>query len=298
MKGSVLALLIFSVLVLPAVAFFSFRMRWINNTFSSGHVALRFFYDCQSPGNLTDVVEDVYQGEDPGVIINCPPQGDGSDEVAALPEREALFYSEQDGATIGRWQPGDSFNLENDWTSTNGWWTAASSVLDHTLVGPLWGIGSSTPTHDWVSVGNAGDYPITLAVELKSESVGDSESVLDSIIEPLDGIFSHPHGGDAVDPATDETWMQSRRYDTRLAEKIEVTVERVTYEGIPIAGTQTTLPLAAAFTQTIALGKLAVNEVGYIQFTWKWISDDTDNDYQNMIFDYSVEFTSGVTSDE
>lgn len=247
---------------------------------------LRFFYDCQTPSGAGNVIETRFALDDLGAKVECQPDGDGSDEA------NALHYSAEDGATIGRFVAHDTFNLEKNWSPANGWWRTLSSMIDHTSVSPTW--GAEHQALDMFSVGNAGDQPLLLSLTLQTEEFNQFEVIANVLHEAWDGKFSHPSGGDNVDPYTDEEWVSlgesGRQYNVELADRILVKVERVNAAGevVPVGSYDGTL--TQLWDRPVELGQLAPNEVAHIRFTWQWLDSADNQDYQGYFFDYSLHF--------
>lgn len=256
---------------MPVAAFFTAQATVTNNTFSTGTLALRLFYDCIGEEENTAL---------DSAIVDCSGEGQN--------ERGSLRYLPADGATYD--DDDFIFNLEGDWTQDNGWWAGLSSAIDHTLIFPGWEF--STPPFsesDILSVGNSGDLPLTLTMNLNFENAG-----VDEENEPKDGL--NPNGGDRIDPWNDSEWEteEERTYYKNLAKVINLRVERVDGVGGVLETTSGNL-FDLVNGVPIEFGELSPNEVANIRFSWD-MEEEAGNVYQNRIFDYAIVFD-GVQAD-
>ena len=260
----------------PVAAYFTAQANVINNTFSTGTLGLRLFYDC------SNVEEQRYGFGHDRAVVECPIDGDGS------LERDALKYDAADGATEDAPNTGDIYNLEGDWTPFNGWWAGLSSAIDHTLIYPGW--SASTPPwqdSDLLSVGNSGDLPLDLTMTLSFEAYQQYFEGHPLSWEPRDG---EDPGGDRVDPRNDFGWVNflGREYNTDLAEAINLEWERVDNDGNALySGSGTLADIIAG--APLDLGSLEPNEVAYVRFNWD-MPEDAGDEYQGLVFDYSIGF--------
>ena len=255
---------------MPVAAFFTAQATVTNNTFSTGNLGLHLFYDC-------DGQEETFPQDVNSAIVDCTVDGQA--------ERGALKYEVADGADYDALGAGTIANLDDPFTPANGWWDGLSSAIDHTFIFPGW--EASTPPHqnsDLLSVGNSGDLPLALSLNLNFENNGANEDV-----EPLDGL-AEPNGGDRIDPWNDADWgtEEGRTYYKNLAREINLDVERVDHTGAHLASANGTL-FDLINGSAIDLGELAPNEVAYVRFNWD-MNEDAGDAYQNRIFDYSVIF--------
>jgi hypothetical protein len=263
---------------------------------------------------------------DTGAYVECP-----ADDAIALSgqsagewEQAALLYagattwfgvpSNNDGATL---VADEVFNYEGAgntglWTTANGWYDALSSPQDWTNVYPGWntfvGAGSieanteviAMNEGDFLNIGNAGSVPLSaLTLQTVLEASGVSEGV-----EPLQGLLdvagpdsigdTFVGGGDRIDPLSDAGWVTAGKvYDAALANMIYVKVDRMD----PSTGTATeiysgTVAGLTGVTPDVLLGTdgLEPNEVVTLRFNWE-MDSDADNTYQDMLFDYRMNFT-------
>ena len=92
-SGITILLLLVLVAMIGSHALFSDQVFTENNTFSTGTVQLKLFYDCQGDGfnpgldevTYTDLVSGTLPGGDTGAIVGCPLGG-----VAGAGERAGL----------------------------------------------------------------------------------------------------------------------------------------------------------------------------------------------------------------
>ncbi len=277
----------------PVWAYFTHSVRITNNTFASGTAALRLFYDCRTPSDVGDVQEQTFGMDADSAIVECQIDGDGSDETTLPPQRKALVYSTSDGGTMSYRTEGDLFNLEQDWTSLNGWWGGLSSAMDHTLIYPGWGSDSAMidESTDVLSVGNSGSVPLTLFVTMQLEAFDEDEVAEATVIEPQDGFSGTPTGGDRVDPYLDTDWLTTHAYDPHLADKLHVRIERLNGFGEVQPGATYEDVLSSLIDQPLTLLVVQPNEVALVKFSWWWDQVGTPEDVQNRFFDYRTVFT-------
>ncbi len=273
-------------------AYFTSSVSASNNTFATGSLQLRLFYDCRTPNNQGDVVEETFGPSNDFAIVECPIDGNGADErEQASTDSEALKYALDDNATFGLIDGGDIYNLEalaTRWTPANGWWAGLSSPMDHTMVYPGWSRRTNPDGYqqsDLLSVGNAGSLPLDLYLTMNYEAYDLSE-----IVEPLDGLLSNPLGGDRIDPQNDVQWNLTKSYNVALANRIELRIERVDNHGFVVGTSTYTGSFASLMNTPLQLDQLEPNEVAFVRFNWRWLDGENDNEFQNTFFDYSIKF--------
>ncbi len=282
-----------------------------NNTFTTGSLQLKLFYDCRtvSGANASDLVTQTYNSgtvvgsmvltPQVGAKVKCGTTVSGN----GLGEREALAYTQNitpllnDGASLVGM---DIYNLEafpTRWTAANNWYDGLSSPMDWTNIYPGWKTTAAAVTSpvagegDLISLGNAGSLPIS---DVNVVATLESQDAVE-LAEPLDGAatLATVPGGNRVDPLTDADWLASlgTAYSVPLASQINVTVQRVdASEAVISTLYSSTLAglVAGADLGFTTVAPFNPNQVAYLRFNWSL--NDVDNTYQGKMIDYQIRF--------
>ncbi|PIZ57241.1 hypothetical protein COY23_01710 [bacterium (Candidatus Torokbacteria) CG_4_10_14_0_2_um_filter_35_8] len=266
-----------------------------NNTFATGNVDLKIFYDDHDRPD-SDVTETTFtytwngKPNQDGAIVNSGQSNAEPRTSLKYDDEPSAPYDNGDDATYGA--SGKIWNYEGpggttgDWTTANGWYDGLSSPIDYTLIYPNWS-ATGWPNNDILSVGNAGDYTLDLTLEMNPEKKYQYETW-----EPLDGSMP---GGDHIDPVNDSGWEAAGRQwnpgngtvdgvKDGLGDYINLTVERVQHTTGAVVMSYNGI-FSDMWGHTYNFGTLDPDEVAFIRFNWT-MDPNTPDTMQDKFFDW------------